>query len=216
MTLRLDALIEHWPAESVLYVRALPGFHARGHDPADLQWQSGSALQAHLDWLVERELIDAPSGDVELTIAEEATAPSESIGPTFHADLVAMDDQEIEIALAIGRAAVSDVIDAYDAGARGTTSSVLASAIHSIARIDRWYASRLSGEHAQPASGDPIDELVAAAGALEDAVDRFVLAGNRELFEREGEQWTLAKVLRRRTAHLRGNLLQPTGEQEDP
>src|SRR3954470_21270381 len=113
MALRLEALIERWPGESMLFVRALPGFQVSGDGAADLQHRAGTALQAHLDWLVERDLIDQPSGEVELKVAEGADAISASIGPLFAADLVAPSEEEIESALAVGRAALSDLIDAF-------------------------------------------------------------------------------------------------------
>jgi hypothetical protein len=208
MTLRLEALIEHWPGESLLFVRALPGLQVSGHGAADLQRRAGGALQAHLDWLVERDLIDQPSGEVELTVAEEAQALSASIGPLFVADLVAPSDDEVESALAVGRAALSDLIDAFDASARSAGGGN-PEALRDVSRMDGWYASRLSGTVSETAAGDPIDELVATAGAFEEAVDAFVVAGEPDLFVRDGEEWTLAKLLRRRTGHLRERLIAP-------
>lgn len=207
MTIHLDALIEHWPGESLLYVRALPGFVAGGSDPGDLQRRAGAALQEHLDWLVEHDLIDAPSGEVELSVAEEADAVSTAIGPRFMADLAAPSEEEIETALAVGRAAISEAIDAYDETRRRGSATDPDGVLRHLADRDRWYASRLSGAAPALASGDPVDALIAAASEFEDAVDAFVLTQMPELLVRDGEEWTLAKILRRRTGHLREHIV---------
>lgn len=216
MTLRLEALIEHWPSESRLFVRALPGFQVSGRDAQELQRRAGDALQAHLDWLVKRDLIDQPSGEVDLTVTEQARAFSESIGPRFAADLVAPTEQEIESALAVGRAALSDLIDAEETLQRRADGAGFASTLRHLAQMDRWYAGRLSAEPPATALADPIDDLVDAAGAFEDAVDDFGASGQADLFVRDSEEWTLAKVLRRRTGHLREHMPAISTPREEP
>jgi hypothetical protein len=206
MTLRFEALIEHWPSVSLLFVRALPGFQVSGRDAEELQERVGIALQAHLDWLVARELIDQPSGEVDLAVVEQARSISESIGPLFTADLIAPNEEEVENALAVGRAALSDLIDAQDAPQRVGDDAGFESTLRHVAQMDRWYAGRLSGDPQATALADPIDDLVDAAGTFEDAVDDFAANGSSELFVRDGEEWTLAKALRRRTGHLREHM----------
>lgn len=203
MTLRLEAMIERWPSQHLLFVRELPGFSVSGRDASELHVRSGDALQAHLDWLVERDLIDAPSGEVDLSVVEEAEAISANAGPRFVADLAHPSDDEIEAALAVGRAALSDLIDAAD-----QTDESACSALRHVASMDRWYASRLNDLLVSGGQrGDEIDDLISAAGAFEDTVDEFAQRETPSLFTRDGEEWTLAKVLRRRTAHLREHLI---------
>jgi hypothetical protein len=203
MTVRFEALIEHWPSESLLFVRALPGFQVSGRDAQELQERVGIALQTHLEWLVERELIDQPTGEIDLAVVEQARAISESIGPLFTADLIAPTEEEIENALAVGRAALSDLIDAQDTLQRSVGDAEFEPALRHVAHMDRWYAGRLSGDPQATALADPTDDLVDAAGTFEDAVDDFAANGSSELFVRDGEEWTLAKALRRRTGHVR-------------
>ncbi|MCC6790609.1 MAG: hypothetical protein IT336_02935, partial [Thermomicrobiales bacterium] len=116
MTMRIEALIEHWPSESLLFVRSLPGLQVSGRDAQELQRKTADALRTHLEWLVWHELIERPSGEIDLTVTEQAKAPSESTGPRFVADLAAPSDDEIEIALAVGRATLSEIIDARENG----------------------------------------------------------------------------------------------------
>lgn len=211
MTLRLDAVIEHWENEDLLYVRTLPGFFVSGATAQELKRKSGPALQAHLDWLVLRDLIDEPSSEVELNVIEEARATPAGAGPRFDADLVAPNEEEIEAALAVGRAALSDLIDLFESLPEDSDRTRGLDTLGHVAALDLWYASRLTGIIDAGKIDDPVDRLVDAAGTFEDAVDEFVLLHFPELFDRDDEEWTLAKVLRRRTAHLREHLphLQP-------
>lgn len=215
MTLHLDGLIEHWENESLLFVRALPGFQVSGTSAADLRGKSGTALQSHLDWLVDRELIDHPGSEVVLHIAEEEHSSASGKGPQFAADLIPPGEEEIESALAVGRAALSDLIDAYEAISDEFELERATRTLGHVAEMDRWYASRLSGTRPKTYQGNPVDTLVAAGGAFEDAVDEFAASSTSVPITRDDEEWTLAKVLRRRTGHLREHLpgLQPHEKQ---
>lgn len=198
MNMSFEALIEHWPSESLLFVRTLPGLQVSGRDAQELQTKTADALRSYLEWLVWRELIERPEGEINLAVIEQAKSRSESVGPRFNADLIAPTEDEIELALAVGRATLSEIIDSEDADSDTSQSSM-----RHLARLDRWYASRLTGEPVGSAIGDPIDDLIDAAGSFEEAVDAVTERDLPELFTRDGEEWTLAKLLRRRTGHLR-------------
>jgi hypothetical protein len=209
MTIQLDALIERWPGEHLLYARELPGFCVAGANSTDLQMRSGNLLQTHLDWLVERDMIDEPASPVELSIVEELDSVSSDAGPRFMVDLVAPDEMEVETALAVGRAAVADLVDMYERAERTGDSAHTATLLQRIAQRDAWFGSRLTQSQSALViveTSDPVDLLVHAAGAFEDDVDQFVLDCAADLWLCDREEWTLAKVLRRRTAHLRRHL----------
>lgn len=79
-----------------------------------------------------------------------------------------------------------------------------------VAAFDLWYASRLSRdgrlEVALPA--DPV-AAVQVAGRVFAAIVRLMPIEQRgAVFEHDGEEWTLAKALRRRTGHLREHAAQ--------
>ena len=133
------------------------------------------------------------------------SAESATIGPLFAADLPAPSDAEIETALAVGRAAISDLIDYFDATAGSDEIELTVTAVQ-IAQQDDWYASRLGAAQLTAFATDPLDTLVQAAGRFEDEVDAYVSSAKPELWRIDGEEWTLAKLLRRRTAHLREHL----------
>ncbi len=207
MTLRLEAFIEHCGRESLLFVRALPGFQVSGRGAADPRSRSAGALQAHLDWLVERDLIDRLSTEVELVVAGELTSAAGGAGPRFLADLAAPSEDEVESALAVGRAALSDLIDAFEALSFDDLNESPPKTLRHVARLDRWYAGHLGLITTSAALVDVIDDLVDAAGTFEEAVDEFIVSSRPELVSIDGEEWTLAKALRRRTGHLREHLI---------
>src|SRR5215218_1446709 len=155
MTASLEALVEHWPGEHLLYVRALPGFMVAGEHLSELHRRSSAALQSHLDWLLERDLIDQPSGAIELNVVEEANATASAIGPRFMSDLIPPDAAEIESALAVGRAAVSDLIDAYEIASTNDSAESQAAALRRIAQHDDWCTSRLAGHVEHDTSSPP-------------------------------------------------------------
>ncbi len=206
MTLRLEALVEQWTEERMLFVRELPGFVVAGRDTAELAARTGEALRHHLQWLVSRELIDEPEGEIDLQLTEELSSIGGSIGARFEADLIAPDEDEIEAALAVGRAALSDLIDAFDELPETVGIGTARLTLQHVASLDRWYASRLGVVSLDLVQPDPIDDLVSAAGTFEDAVDSLAESDLPDLIVIDGEDWTLAKALRRRTAHLREHL----------
>jgi hypothetical protein len=207
MTLRLEALMEHWPTDSRLYVRDLPGLFVSGRSSVELRERSAGALQAHLDWLVERELVHQPSGEVDLIVVEEKRTAKGQIGPRFDADLVAPSESEIEHALAVGRAALSDLIDAFDTAQSQGPHTRAQETLAMISELDQRYAGILGIKPARQTTTDPIEELIRSAGAFEEAVDDFAINAPSELLTDSREEWTLAKVLRRRTAALRAYLI---------
>ena len=207
MTTRYTALVERRRDESLLYVRDLPGFRVAAPTPAEAAARAREAIGLYLTWAVERELIELPDNVVEIVVGEEAAAIGPGIGARFADDMVAPDEAEIERALAAGRAAVSDLFDAYEEAARADDALAADAVLRHVTERERWFASRLTGRLDPAGASDPLDELVAAAGAFEEAVDRLPLVDQPDLVVRDGEEWTLAKTLRRRTAHLRRHVV---------
>jgi hypothetical protein len=50
--------------------------------------------------------------------------------------------------------------------------------------------------------------MIAAAGMFEDRIDEVNESGERGIVTLDGEDWTLAKLLRRRTAHIREHAME--------
>jgi hypothetical protein len=202
----VDAVVERWPGEARLYVRALPGFLIEGDDSRSALRQAQAAMPAFLDWLRALELEPPVNDGDPLRIAEELAGGS-GIGPRFALDLPATTPEELELALAVGRALISALIDAYDEAERDGDVSALGAALREVAARDRWHASRIGLTEIGRPPPEPIEDLVAAASTFEEAADSAIASSGPELAVVDGEEWTLAKALRRRTGHLRQTVL---------
>jgi hypothetical protein len=176
-----QAVVEIWPAETVLFVPDLPGFQVNAANPDVALREATERIERFLQWLQESEL------------AEEV-APSTGIDIAEHR----------EFALAIGRAALSDllfVLDDLDPDHYAAATRTL----RHVAEMDRWYATRLA-----PADGQPFaeieDEVVQSASLFEETIDGLLVEAQSRCRTVDGEQWTIRKALRRRTGHLREHL----------
>ncbi len=202
----IEALIEEWPSETLLFVRAVPGFQINAPNPDAALIQARESLPVFLEWLRRLELEPPVDAGAALHVAERLVA-SGSQGPRFAADLIAVSEDELELALAAGRALISELIDAYDAARRDGSVPALEPVLRHVAEFDRWYASRIGlTEIGVPPAG-VTDDLIAAASTFEEAADRAMETGDPTLILVDGEEWTLAKALRRRTGHLREHLI---------
>src|SRR4051812_23710746 len=110
---RYEGVIEEWADESRLYVPALPGFIAASPTREDLIEQSLPALDLHLAWLEGHGYPPALEDEGGLFVAEDLPANG-AAGPLFTADLMVPNVDAIELALALGRVALSDAIDLVD------------------------------------------------------------------------------------------------------
>lgn len=198
---RTTAIIESWPQEVRLYVPALPGFQVNAPSQADALAIARDAVGGFIAWLDAYELhpgIDpAAPFDVIETLAAEGAA-----GPLFDADRQTAARAPFELALAVARVMIGDLIDRYEAAGAVEDRLQVESALRRIAQQERWYAGRLGFVSQTPPSRDPVDDLVAAAGDVEDAADAAFSSGRGRIVTTDGEQWTLTKLLRRRTGHL--------------
>jgi hypothetical protein len=205
---RYEGLMEEWPDRAQLYVKELPGFFAAAPTRDELIEISLPALDLHLSWLAGHGYEGAIADEGGLVIDEDLKSQGDA-GPRFEADLAEPDEEAIEQALGLGRVALSDVIDLVDAMEEsGGPSEELGRIVRHLAVQDLWFATRL--DHAPPSLkpiADPVDAMVAAAGIFEERIDE--LAGKAPgIVTRDGEEWTLGKLLRRRTAHIREHALE--------
>ncbi len=206
---RYEGLIEEWPSESLLYIPSLPGFIASATTRDELIELSLDALDLHLEWLDGHGYPPALEDEGGLVILEDLKS-DDAIGPRFEADLVEPSPDEIEAALALGRVALSDVIDLADlleiAGASNPEATRI---VRHLCVLDIWYSTRLGGpDPVLSPIADSIDAMVAAAGMFEDRIDEIRLTGETGIVVTDLEEWTLAKLLRRRTAHIREHTLE--------
>ena len=199
-----NAIIEQWTTDTLVYVPALPGLYGKAESVDDALAILHRTLDPFLDWLHADELTETrlPSGPI--TVIEARNAAGEA-GPLFTIDSERPDADWLELALAVGRAALSDMIYTYDE-LETPSKSAADRMLRHVAELDRWYATRLRGGTGHP-SQSLEDEIVQSASFFEDVVDLVFADGSADISrEVDGEEWTLAKILRRRTVHLREHL----------
>lgn len=199
----LPAIAEVWPSETLVYVPALPGFQVSG-PTLDMAFERAyDRIEGFCQWLVEGEVIPALPDSMDLEPAQTLTADGEH-GPLFDVDREPAGEEHREFALTIGRAALSDILFVLDDVA-GTGRTEAERILRHVAELDRWYATRIA-----PASGSPFsaieDELVQSASLFEETIDGVAAARASEVWTLDGEEWSVRKVLRRRTGHLREHL----------
>ena len=203
--MKLDAVVERWSREVQLYVPALPGFQVGGQSEAEVVELAEARIDGFLEWLAELALLPQSPEPVTVNVVEVRESV-DGAGPIFALDAAVPNETQVELALAVGRAALSEIVDlALDEG--GGANPRLERVLAHLTELDVWYASRL-GMATPPigAGGEPIDALVATASAFEEAVDTHAERSTAVVWEVDGEAWSLAKALRRRTGHLREHL----------
>ena len=203
--MRYAAVVEVWPSEALLFIPELPGFQVNAKTPAEAARVAPTRLLAFLEWLSDLELIALPSDGADIEVSETLRADGDA-GPLFAADERTPDEEWVELALAVGRGEVSDIVELVsDLGDSGMADA--RRVLTHLTEQDLWYASRLRVDVRPTAVvADPVEVLISAASAVEEAVDRRVELGPDGVREVDGERWSLAKVLRRRTGHLREHL----------
>ena len=200
-----SVLIEEWTSESLAFVPDLPGFQITGDTPDDAFTTAKEVVGRYVAWLTEGELIPDDFLVHDLELSEKRVAV-DGAGPLFLADQIAPAADHVELALAVGRAALSDLLfvrDDVPAESRNAADQVL----RHVAEMDRWYAMRISEANGKPFTSIE-DELVQSASLFEETIDLAIESNRTESWTIDGEQWSLAKVLRRRTGHLREHLPQ--------
>lgn len=197
------ALIESWPHETILFVPSLPGFVVRAEGIDDVLATARERIDAYAEWLREADLLNENPSDMDVVVTEVRSA-MQTAAPLFEIDATLPETDEIELALAVGRATLSDLLFVFD-DIGPTKRAAGEHTLRHIAEMDRWYATRIA-----PTQGRPFaqieDELVQSASLFEETIDGFSATDQATVWVLDGESWSIRKVLRRRTGHLREHL----------
>lgn len=198
-----NAVVERWTNEAMLYVPELPGFFSKEPNVAQAFAVASDTSDSYLKWLESEEIAaDLPKGEAIVIIQELPGADGK--GPIFDLDRESLDEDQFEAALTIGRVTLSDLLYSADVAFDDHETEVRRMLRH-VAELDRWYAMRL-----KPGLMSPIDDLesdvIESASFFEETVDAIFSEQASLARTLAGEEWTLPKVLRRRTVHLREHL----------
>lgn len=197
------ALLEVREAGVTLFVPDLPGFHTSADTDAEAMSAADTAIERYVGWLVSGEMLPEGTGVEPLQVAERIEAPAGGRAIFSH-DRAPVSDELYELGLAVGRAVISDLLFVWDdipQERRADANRIL----EQVAKGDRWFASRIVAPRESPFHSIE-DELIQSASLFEETIDATFSASNGATWERDGEQWTIGKLLRLRTCHLREHL----------
>src|SRR5688572_2278266 len=108
-----QAVVERWPNEMLLFVPSLPGFQINADSSDEALEAASDRIGAYVQWLMDGELAADLSTDEAVMLAEALDADG-AAGPIFQIDASPPDPDETELALAVGRAALSDLLFVFD------------------------------------------------------------------------------------------------------
>ncbi|MCM8748200.1 type II toxin-antitoxin system HicB family antitoxin [Thermomicrobiaceae bacterium CFH 74404] len=215
--MRLDMLVERWGDSYLGFVRELPGCQVEATDLDALVEAAPRVIASHLDWLDRRGLPSPAYGTIDVGIRELRDALPGGRGPCFKADRQAPSPEAIDEALQIGEAALAELVELYRLALPAWRAASTRPAgwspdemLHHVAELDVWYASRLSadGRLEVDLPADPVVAVLVAGRTFASTVRSIPVEQRGTVVEHDGEEWTLAKALRRRTGHLREHALQ--------
>ena len=205
-------LVERWGASYLGFVPELPGCQFEATTSDTLVAIAPQVVAAHLDWLRCRGLPAPACGTIDVRVSELREALSGGRGPCFAADRLAPSAQTIDEALQVGEAALAELVELYRLALPAWQAASPRPAgwspdevLRHVAELDIWYASRLSrdGRLEVDVPADPVAAVRVAGRAFASIVRLMPIEQRGAVFEHDGEEWTLAKALRRRTGHLR-------------
>jgi hypothetical protein len=211
------ALVEQWRSETLVFFDGWPGCFVSAPAPEEALAAAPAAVADHLAWLAGHGLPVPADGITGVEVAEHLRPRPGVRGLRFEADVAPPSQAGLEHALEVGALACADLIDLYEhAGPRQRLEATppgvrevdksIADQLRHIAALDLTYVATLSDRRTAGADvelpDDPAESLRVS--------DRHVAATLRDLpaslrsrvFVRDGEEWTVAKVIRRRTGHL--------------
>lgn len=206
----LRALVELWLNETGIYIDRLPGVYASGeNEPAALS-ALPDAVEQHLAWLASHGGFEMPGEALEIEIAERLPAREGRYGPLFESDRVPVSDEDIEQALRVAALGRRDLIDLYrsvSAMRRNSTPAdggwSIAQHLRHVAELDLFYVTAFSSGPWPSLPDDPVQALQTSATFVQQVIHKAARERPADVIEHGGEEWTVAKVLRRVTAHVR-------------
>lgn len=211
-----NALVEEWPGEYSVYFRELPGCVVSALTFEELDDKLPQGVADHLSWLARWGLADGSATQDSVVIAERVPAipvKDDLAGPIFQADLAPVTVAEVDYALRVAELARAELMRHYsnmpferreEPSAPGEWST--AEHLRHLAESEVWYVAVLerSGEGISvELPPDPLAALDVSAAHADAVLQGLGEEDRSRVYERNGVQWTAAKVLRRLVGHLR-------------
>jgi predicted RNase H-like HicB family nuclease len=180
----------------------LPGCFGRGATEQEALARLNAAIPGYFAWLQRHDdYTPVVSGPAEVTVRERAAVPP---GAFFAPDAAPLDAGDLDVSTALLEWAYADLQAAVRAAAAADLPPgvEVSARLDELLRIQRWLLSRLEE---QPMPAQPPNIAAATLSARLEAIARETVTRLRNasdeerarVLEREGERWSLAKVLRR-------------------
>jgi predicted RNase H-like HicB family nuclease len=216
VTVTLGALIEQWHRETLVFFDGWPGCFVSAATLEEAMAAAPAAVANHLAWLTAHGLPTPTDPTTRIEVAEHLRPGPSTRGLRFNADLVVPSDEYLGHALTVGALACADLIDLHDKArpdqrARANPPGIheldksIADQLRHLAELDVTYAAALSDQQTTTTIALPTDpaEALRVSQQHVEATLRTIPASLRSRrFVRDAEEWTVAKVIRRRTGHL--------------
>ncbi len=209
---RWRLVAERWGPTWRGFIVELPGCQVTGGSLEELVTQAPKIIEAHRTWLHEKGLSVPRWMTDAVILVEIAEASSDGRGPLFEVDQRVITAQELDHALEVGEAIINELIVLAHQTRRWETLPAERRAagwtpldiLRRVAELDRWYAARLAPDAgALTLPEDALSALRSGAQVFVSVVRAWWAVWGNQTVEREGERWTVGKLLRRRTAHVR-------------
>jgi hypothetical protein len=211
------ALVEQWRSETLVFFDGWPGCFASAPVLEEAVAAAPAAVADHLLWLADHGLPVPVDGITSVEVAEHLRPRPGVKGLRFDADLAPPSEAHLEHALTVGALACADLIDVYEhAGPRRRLQTTppgvqelhksIADQLRHIAALDLTYVATLSDRQTAGAAielpDDPAESLRLSNQHVAATLRNLPASLRSRVFLRDGEEWTVAKVIRRRTGHL--------------
>lgn len=207
----LQALIEEWPNESIIYVDELPGVIARGHPLGIAIEALPDAIEDHLSWMAAHGFDVRRFAGSDVEIAEQLPAATGTGGPLFDADRAIVSTEQLAEAFAVMALARRDLVDVYRSvselrrnRAPSPGSWSIADHLRHAAATELAYVNLLAGDVDTRLPDDPVRALQASAAEVERVLRSLDADSIAMIQPSNGEEWTPRKMLRRLAGLLRG------------
>jgi hypothetical protein len=208
------ALIEQWRRETLVFFDGWPGCFVSAPTPEEAMAAAPAAVAAHIAWLTAHGL--GPFDTVaRVEVAEHLRPPPGARGLRFTADLAPPSDEDLERTLTIGALACAELLDLFERARPEQRARTIPPGVHELdksisdqlrhlAELDVVYAATLSDRQTTTVElpTDPIEALRTSNRHVAATLRTLPVPLRSRRFIRDGEEWTAAKVVRRRTGHL--------------
>lgn len=208
------AVLERWDAESMLFVCELPGCVVSASTVETVLTAAPGVIYDYLRWARARGIKFPAQDKMDLSVIEEGQAVMPGVGPFFAADLGMIEDDEFERAIAVCKTAINDLIRIFEEADErqqnykaSETEWSPREIMQHLAAMEIWYSTRpesgLSKQNGYEMPADPVEALKFASECANFSMREVFEKRRNHKFERDYEEWSLIKMIRRRAGHLR-------------